>query len=113
MMIPLLILLMLPTQTAPIKPFDVSLYTYSALNIIDCYSSLRAFEYGAIELNPILKPFSHNPYTFIVAKTTMSILSYYVIRKIYKKNKTMGWIFSIAGNALIAYVVYNNLKVGR
>lgn len=108
-MIPLLILLMLPTQTT----FDISLYSYSTLNVLDCYSSLRAFEYGAVEINPVLKPFSHNRYAFIAAKATMSALSYYVIKKIYARSKVAGWIFSIAGNVLIAYVVYNNLKVGR
>lgn len=102
------IAVMLLAVCAGADTFDVSLYTMSVLNVGDTYFSLRAFSNGYSELNPFLRPMARNPYTFVAAKLTLSIVNYLGLKWMYKKNKTVAWCMSVAANIALGYVIYKN-----
>jgi hypothetical protein len=98
------------------SPFGDSLYTASlltltALNIADYVSTVKALQLpGLEEGNPIMRPFTKNMLVFGAVKLGVAALNFYLLKKIYKKNKTLGWVLSIAGNMAMSYVVSNNMR---
>jgi hypothetical protein len=111
----------IPPQSTKITPKKVtplgdslhtaSLLTLTALNIVDYASSIRALRHpGLEEGNPILRPFTKNMLLFSAVKLGMTALDYYVLKSIYKKNKTLGWVLSIAGNIAMSYIVSQNIR---
>jgi len=58
-----------------------------------------------------MKPFVKNPAAFAAVKFGTTALSYLSMRAIFKKNKTMAWIMTTASNALLSYVVANNMRL--
>jgi hypothetical protein len=91
--------------------YTASLLSLTALNIADYVSTLKALQHKELqEGNPLLKPFAKNIIVFSALKIGITFYDFYVLKKIYKKNKTAGWILSLVGNFAMSYVVSNNLK---
>ena len=91
--------------------FTASLLTLTALNIADYISTVKALQLpGLEEGNPILRPFTKNMLLFSAVKLGISALDFYLLKSIHKKNKTLGWILSIAGNFAMSYIVSNNIR---
>ena len=91
--------------------YTASLLTLTALNIADYVSTVRALQLpGLEEGNPIMRPFTKNMVVFGVVKLGVAALDFYLLKNIYKKNKTLGWVLSIVGNIAMSYVVSNNLR---
>jgi hypothetical protein len=59
----------------------------------------------------LMKPFVKSPTAFAAVKFGTTALSYLSMRAIFKKNKTMAWIMTTASNALLSYVVANNMRL--
>jgi hypothetical protein len=90
--------------------FTASLLTLTALNIADYVSTVKALQLpGLKEGNPIMRPFTKNILLFSAVKIGLTTLDFCLLKSIYKKNKTLGWILSIAGNFAMSYIVSNNI----
>jgi hypothetical protein len=91
--------------------YTASLLTLTALNIADTISTVKALQLpGLEEGNPIMRPFTKNILLFSTVKLSLTALDFYLLKNIYKKNKTLGWVLSIVGNIAMSYVVSNNIR---
>lgn len=116
--------LSLPRPTAPLRLpvmrpaaktgkalFDANLVLMIGLNVADYISTREAFKYpGLEETNPLMKPFVKSPAAFAAIKIGTTALSYWSMKAIFKKNKTVAWVMTTASNVLLSYVVANNLR---
>jgi len=91
--------------------YTASLLTLTALNIADYVSTVKALQLpGLEEGNPIMRPFTKKILLFSAIKLGIAALDFHLLKNIYKKNKTLGWILSIVGNIAMSYVVSNNIR---
>lgn len=107
--------LRLPVMRPVAKPgkalFDANLALMIGLNLADYISTREAFKYpGLEETNPLMKPFVKSPAAFAALKIGTTALSYWSMKAIFKKNKTVAWVMTTASNVLLSYVVANNLR---
>ena len=108
----------LPAYRPPVKAgkalFDANLILMLGLNVADYISTKQALKYpGLEETNPLMKPFVKDPTLFAAVKFGTTALSYWSMKAIFKKNKTVAWIMTTASNALLSYVVANNVRLIR
>lgn len=94
--------------------FDVNLVALVALNIADYASTREALKYpGLHEFNPAVAPFTRNPAAFAAVKIGTTALTYWCLKALFKKNRTMAWVLTTASNLLLSYAVANNLQMIR
>jgi len=92
--------------------FDANLVLMVGLNIADYISTRAALKYpGLEETNPLMKPFVKSPAAFAAIKAGTTVLSYWSMKVLFKRNKTFAWIMTTASNALLSYVVANNVRL--
>ncbi len=92
--------------------FDANLALMIGLNIADYLSTKEALKYpGLEETNPLMKPFVKSPVAFAVIKAGTTALSYWSMKSVFKKNRTMAWIMTTASNVVISCVVVNNMRL--
>jgi len=92
--------------------FDANLAIMIGLNVADYFSTKEALKYpGLEETNPLMKPFVKSPAAFAAIKIGTTALSYWSMKSVFKKNKTMAWIMTTASNVLLSYVVVNNMRL--
>ncbi len=92
--------------------FDANLALMIGLNIADYLSTKEALKYpGLEETNPLMKPFVKSPVAFAAIKAGTTALSYWSMKSVFKKNRTMAWIMTTASNVVISYVVVNNMRL--
>jgi Domain of unknown function (DUF5658) len=92
--------------------FDANLVLMVGLNIADYVSTRQALKYpGLTETNPLMKPFIKSPAAFAAVKFGTTALSYWSMKALFKRNKTVAWIMTTASNALLSYVVANNYRL--
>lgn len=92
--------------------FDANLVLMVGLNVADYISTREALKYpGLNETNPLMKPFVKSPAAFAAIKLGTTALSYWSMKSLFKKNRTMAWIMTTASNALLSYVVANNYRL--
>lgn len=91
--------------------YTASLLMLTALNVADYISTVKALQLpGLEEGNPIMRPFTKNILLFGTVKLGITALDFYLLKNIYKKNKTLGWVLSIVGNLAMSYIVSNNIR---
>jgi hypothetical protein len=91
--------------------FDVNLLAMIGLNIADYVSTREALKVpGLHEANPLMQPFVKSPVAFAAAKIGTTALTYWSMKVLFKRNRTMAWILTTASNVLMSYVVANNLQ---
>jgi len=92
--------------------FDANLVLMVGLNVADYISTREALKYpGLTETNPLMKPFVKSPAAFAAVKLGTTALSYWSMKAIFKKNKTVAWVMTTASNVLLSYVVANNYRL--
>jgi len=92
--------------------FEASLLSMVVLNVADFVSTKQCLKYPHLsEGNPIMKPFVKNDLVFAAVKGGLTIASYFGTKALYKKNKSLGWIASLASNLALSYVVSSNLRL--
>jgi len=92
--------------------FDANLVLMVGLNIADYVSTREALKYpGLTETNPLMKPFVKSPAAFAAIKFGTTALSYWSMKVLFKKNKTVAWVMTTASNVLLSYVVANNYRL--
>ncbi|MBD3413456.1 MAG: hypothetical protein GF421_03370 [Candidatus Aminicenantes bacterium] len=90
--------------------FEASLITNLALNAADYFTTQEALKYDGLEEgNPLMKPFVKNDLTFAAVKIGLTVSNYFIMKKLYKKNKALAWVVSIASNLVLSYVVSSNM----
>lgn len=91
--------------------FDANLVAMIGLNVADYVSTREALKYpGLEEANPLMKPFVKSPAAFAAVKIGMTGLTYWSMKALFKKNKTMAWVMTTATNVLLSCVVANNMR---
>lgn len=94
--------------------YATSLITLTALNVADYLSTVQALKHEELEeVNPITKPLTKNIYLFTAVKLGVAALDIYILKNLYKKNKPLAWVLSLAANFAMSYVVANNIKMIR
>ena len=102
----------LPSPNTGKALFDANLALMIGLNIADYLSTREALKYpGLEETNPLMKPFVKSPLAFAAIKAGTTALSYWSMKSVFKKNRTMAWIMTTASNIVISYVVVNNMRL--
>ena len=92
--------------------FTTSMVTLAALNVADYFTTITALKHeGLAEGNPMMKPFVDNEWAFAAVKIGLTTGNYFLLKNIHKKNKTLAWILSTAGNFVMSYIVARNLKM--
>lgn len=92
--------------------FDATMVAHAALNAADYFSTREALKYpGLEEGNPLMKPFVKNDLAFAAVKIGLTAGNHLLMKKIYKENKTLGWIVSLTSNLLLSYVVVHNYNL--
>ena len=92
--------------------FDATLVTHALLNVADYFSTREALKYpGLREGNPLMQPFVKNDLAFAAVKIGLTTGNHFLLKNIYKKNKTLGWVVSITSNLLLSYVVAHNMEL--
>jgi hypothetical protein len=92
--------------------FKSTLALNLALNVADFFSTREALSrQGVSEGNPFMKKLVKSPFLFAGVKLGASALSIFLLDRIYKKNKTLGWVMTTITNSLLSYVVANNMRM--
>ena len=92
--------------------YTSSLITLTALNVADYITTVKALKHEELEeANPAMKPIAKNIYVFTAVKLGVAALDIYILKKLYKKNKPLAWVLSVAANFAMSYVVANNFKM--
>jgi hypothetical protein len=92
--------------------FEVNLVALVALNIADFASTREALKYpGLHEFNPLVAPFAKNAAAFAAVKIGTTALTYWCMKGLFKKNRTMAWVLTTASNLVLSYAVANNLQM--
>ncbi len=101
-----------PTAKSGKALFDANLVLMVGLNVADYISTREALKYpGLAETNPLMKPFVKSPVAFAAIKLGTTVLSYWSMKAIFKRSRTVAWIMTTASNALLSYVVANNMRL--
>jgi hypothetical protein len=91
--------------------FDLNLVALVGLNIADYVSTREALKYpGLREANPFMQPFVKNPAVFAAVKIGTTALTYLGMKALFKRNRIMAWVLTMASNFLMSYVVASNLQ---
>lgn len=91
--------------------FTSSLVTFAVLNVADYFSTRQALKYPGIqEANPFMEPFVKSPYVFAAIKLGSTVLGYYSMKKLFKKDKKIAWALSLVSNFVLSYVFVKNLQ---
>jgi hypothetical protein len=92
--------------------FDANLILMVGLNVADYISTREALKYpGLTETNPLMKPFVKSPAAFAAIKAGTTVLTYWSMKSIFKRNRTVAWVMTTASNVLLSYVVANNVRM--
>lgn len=84
-----------------------------ALNALDVYSTTRALDNGARELNPLVVSTSDQLGTSLAIKAATTATSIYFAEKLWKKNRAAAILTMVVVNAGTAAVVARNFRNAR
>jgi hypothetical protein len=91
--------------------FTASMFSFAALNFADYLTTREALKHSTVrEANPFLQNIVKDPTQHALFKLGITAFSYWNMTSLYKRNKPLAWLFSIASNALMYYVVSNNIQ---
>jgi hypothetical protein len=92
----------------------VGLYSSLAvLNALDVYSTMRAVENGAREVNPLVAPTAGSPGVSLAIKAGTTATTIYFAEKLWKRNRAAAIVTMVAVNAGTAAIVARNLRNAR
>jgi hypothetical protein len=97
-------------RPASLVPLYVS---FGALQVLDAHSTSRALGRGAVEANPLMKPFAGSGAGLLAVKAAGTAGVIYASEKMWKKNKVAAVVFMVAANSAMAWVVQNNYRAVR
>ena len=80
------------------------------LQALDVYSTRRAVNAGATELNPVMRPSAKNAGAMLAVKALSTAGSIYFTERAWKKNRKGAVVLMAVVNGVTAAVVANNMK---
>jgi len=83
------------------------------LQALDIYSTRRALDAGATELNPVLAPGAKNTAVMAAVKGVSTALSIYFVERAWKKNRKGAMVLMGVIDGVTAAVVAKNLQHAR
>ena len=102
-----------PERKGP-SPVLASLYASTAImQALDVHSTLKAFNTGAVEGNPLIAGIANHKAAFIATKAAVAFGTIYAARQVAKHNKIAAVVTLVAINSAYAFVVSHNYKVAR
>jgi hypothetical protein len=91
-----------------------TLLAMTALNVADYLSTKQALKIpGSYEGNPLMRPFVKNDFAFAAIKAGTTAATYFGMKKLFKRNKTMAWVLTTAASFVSSYAVYSNMRLVR
>jgi hypothetical protein len=92
-------------------PVLVPLYaSFAALQVADMYSTWRALDQGAVEVNPVMSGVVGNKAGLIAAKAGGAAAVIGVTERLWRKNRTAAILFMISVNSAMTWVVQHNYR---
>lgn len=85
----------------------------AGLNALDTYSTVRAMNRGAEEVNPVMARTGGSPAASLAIKAATTATAVYFSEKLWKKNRAAAIATMIAVNAGTAMVVARNFRNAR
>jgi hypothetical protein len=99
-----------PRRPAAMLPLYM---TFAALQVLDTHSTTKALGRGAVETNPLVRPFADNELGLIAVKAAGSAGVIFASEQLWKRNKTAAIAFMVATNAAMTWVVQHNYRAAR
>ena len=99
-----------PRRPAAMLPLYM---TFAALQVLDTHSTSMALGRGAVETNPLVRPFADNELGLIAVKAAGTAGVIFASEQLWKKNKTAAIAFMVATNAAMTWVVQHNYRAAR
>jgi hypothetical protein len=99
-----------PRRPAAMLPLYM---TFAALQVLDTHSTSAALGRGAVETNPLVRPFADNELGLIAVKAAGTAGVIFASEQLWKKNKTAAIAFMLATNAAMTWVVQHNYRAAR
>ena len=99
-----------PRRPAAMLPLYMS---FAALQVLDTHSTSKALGRGAVETNPLVRPFADNEVGLIAVKAAGTAGVIFASEQLWKKNKTAAIAFMVATNAAMTWVVQHNYRAAR
>ena len=92
----------------------VPLYvSFAALQVLDLHSTATALDRGAVEANPIVRPFASNQFGMVALKAAGTAGVILASEQMWKKNKAAAIVFMVATNSAMTWVVQHNYRIAR
>jgi hypothetical protein len=92
----------------------VPLYvSFAALQVLDLHSTAGALDRGAVEANPIVRPFASNQFGMVAVKAAGTAGVILASEQMWKKNKVAAVVFMVASNSAMTWVVQHNYRTLR
>ena len=108
------IVAMRPKQFGSQKALLPSLYvSTAAMQALDIHSTLKAFNAGAVEGNPLMAGATRNRAAFIATKAAVTAVTIFAAKKNARKNKVAAVITLVAVNSAYAMIVAHNYNLAR
>jgi hypothetical protein len=99
-----------PKRPAALMPLYLS---FGALQLIDVHSTSRALRSGAVEANPIMKPFAGSSASLITVKAAGAAVAIFASESLWKRNRAAAIAFMVAANSGMAWVAQHNYRAVR
>ncbi len=96
-----------PTGLTPL------LASYAALQVLDVHSTLRAFDAGAFEANPVMAGLADHPAAFIGFKAAVTIGGIVIAERLSRHSRVAAYVLMFALNSAYLYVVTHNYRLVR
>ena len=92
----------------------VPLYvSFGALQVLDLHSTAGGLGRGAVEANPIVRPFVDSQFGMVALKAAGTAGVILASEQMWKKNKAAAIVFMVASNSAMTWVVQHNYRIAR
>ena len=87
--------------------------SYGALQVLDAYSTRRALDGHAHEVNPLMMPAARNTAALLAVKSATTAVSIYFAERAWKKNRKGTVVLMAVLNGVTSAVAVHNLQHKR
>ena len=87
--------------------------SFGALQVLDLHSTAGGLGRGAVEANPIVRPFVNSQFGMVALKAAGTAGVILASEQMWKKNKAAAVVFMVASNSAMTWVVQHNYRIAR
>lgn len=99
-----------PRRPSALMPLYVS---FGTLQLLDTHSTSRSIRGGAVEANPVMRPFASSVPAMLAVKAGGTAGAIVASEKLWKRNKPAAILFMLSANSGMIWVVHNNYRARR